>query len=319
MVKINRSPLPAGQTIARESDYTDGPLYETLKNDFHEKCYICEDRAAKRGIEIDHRIAHKGDSKLKYNWNNLFFSCHHCNRLKNACFNSIIDCTQIDPEDYMSVSIENGIKTIILITKLKDEQHIDETIRLLNRVYNGENMPIMRDECIDLRKDIQETVREFNDLLESYDTETDTEFKNALTVSIKEHISRQSTFAAFKRGIAGRVWRCPMTEKAEIYYKDIGDYLSREQKFALARDAGSILSLLPDMVRITPNEHGNPRYIRDVLFLVITVNVKTVDIVAALQMIKNSPFLTRNTHYYARVDISLKVLYNAVNAIKDQR
>jgi uncharacterized protein (TIGR02646 family) len=201
MVKIDRSPLPAGQILAKEADYTSGPVYELLKNDFNEKCYICEDKAAKRGIEIDHLYAHQGNPALKYDWNNLFFSCHHCNRLKNANFNQIIDCAKTDPEDYFNLEISAGMKTAVIVAKIADAPGVDETIQLLDRVYNGETKPIMRDECINLRSDIRETVRKFTDLLTCHAGETDTGLKLAFAASIKKSISRKSPFAAFKRGI----------------------------------------------------------------------------------------------------------------------
>jgi uncharacterized protein (TIGR02646 family) len=204
MVKIDRSLLPAGQIIAKEADYTSGPVYEILKNDFNEKCYICEDKAAKRGIEIEHLHAHQGNPALKYDWNNLFFSCHHCNRLKNANFNEIIDCTKTDPENYINLEISADMKTVVIIAKITDAPGVDETIRLLERVYNGETKPIMRDECIELRNDIRETVCKFTDLLTCHVSETDTGLKSAFADSIKKSISRKSPFAAFKRGIIRR-------------------------------------------------------------------------------------------------------------------
>ena len=200
MVKIDRSPLPPGKTITKETDYTSGSLYELLKSDFNEKCYIYEDKAAKRGIEIDHRHAHKGDAALKYDWNNLFFACHHCNRLKNACYN-IIDCTQDDPEEYFNLEIKPEIKMEIIITKIKDAPFVDETVRLLERVFNGESRPIMRDECIDLRNAICDAVRCFNDLLACHANETDVDIKSAFAASIKISIDRKSSFAAFKRSV----------------------------------------------------------------------------------------------------------------------
>jgi len=47
--------------------------------------------------------------------------------------------------------------------------------------------------------------------------------------------------------------------KAEIFYKDIGDYLSREEKLKRVREDRSILNpaLLAGMERITPNEQGD--------------------------------------------------------------
>jgi uncharacterized protein (TIGR02646 family) len=201
MVKIKRSPLPAGQSITRDSDYTSGPVYELLKSDFNEKCYICEDKATRRGIEVEHLNAHRGDVALKYDWNNLFLSCHHCNRLKNANFNDIIDCIKTDPEDYINLDLSADIKTAVIITKTNDIPGIDETMRLLDRVYNGEVKPIMRDECIDLRSDVRETIRKFNDLLTCHANETDTGLKSVFADLIKKSIAKKSPFAAFKRGI----------------------------------------------------------------------------------------------------------------------
>jgi predicted helicase len=45
--------------------------------------------------------------------------------------------------------------------------------------------------------------------------------------------------------------------KAEIFYKDIGDYLSREEKLRIVSEDGSILNPALKMSRIKPNEHGD--------------------------------------------------------------
>jgi predicted helicase len=45
--------------------------------------------------------------------------------------------------------------------------------------------------------------------------------------------------------------------KAEIFYKDIGDYLSREEKLRIVNEDKSILNLALRMARIKPNEHGD--------------------------------------------------------------
>ncbi|MDR2734950.1 MAG: hypothetical protein LBC99_10015 [Spirochaetota bacterium] len=45
--------------------------------------------------------------------------------------------------------------------------------------------------------------------------------------------------------------------KAEIFYKDIGDYLSREEKLRIVREGGSILNPALGMTRLAPNEHGD--------------------------------------------------------------
>lgn len=46
-------------------------------------------------------------------------------------------------------------------------------------------------------------------------------------------------------------------ETARIYYHDIGDYLSREEKLRIIRNMGDISNPLMQWVTITPNEHGD--------------------------------------------------------------
>jgi len=46
-------------------------------------------------------------------------------------------------------------------------------------------------------------------------------------------------------------------EAARIYYHDIGDYLSREEKLNIIRNMGDIGNPLMQWVAITPNEHGD--------------------------------------------------------------
>jgi predicted helicase len=45
--------------------------------------------------------------------------------------------------------------------------------------------------------------------------------------------------------------------KAEIFYKDIGDYLNREDKLKIVKEAHDILSLEPQMKVLQPNEAGD--------------------------------------------------------------
>lgn len=55
-------------------------------------------------------------------------------------------------------------------------------------------------------------------------------------------------------------------EKADIYYHDIGDYLSREQKLQIISDFGSVSSGALDWQSIHPNEHGDWLNLRNKAF-----------------------------------------------------
>lgn len=48
-----------------------------------------------------------------------------------------------------------------------------------------------------------------------------------------------------------------LDEKARIYYHDIGDYLSREDKLRIIRNMGDISNPQMQWIAITPNEHGD--------------------------------------------------------------
>ena len=59
-------------------------------------------------------------------------------------------------------------------------------------------------------------------------------------------------------------------EAARIYYHDIGDYLSREEKLNIIRNMGDIGNPLMQWVAITPNEHGDWLNKRSELFKLYT-------------------------------------------------
>jgi predicted helicase len=45
--------------------------------------------------------------------------------------------------------------------------------------------------------------------------------------------------------------------KAKIYYRDIGDYLSRDEKLEIIRKLGSVSNPEMNWVELTPNEHND--------------------------------------------------------------
>ena len=71
-----------------QSLYTADDVVDQLEKDFNKKCYICE-LGKLSDINVEHLHPHHGDPELKYDWNNLFLSCPHCNSVKNRaeyCF-----------------------------------------------------------------------------------------------------------------------------------------------------------------------------------------------------------------------------------------
>ena len=72
---------------------------------FHGKCYICENKQI-TFYQIEHLIPHRGDIDLKYDWNNLFLVCAHCNNTKRDKFEPVLDCTKENGSD----TIEENFK-----------------------------------------------------------------------------------------------------------------------------------------------------------------------------------------------------------------
>ena len=90
MIKINRVDSERTEKAkevlmrekARNGDYNQLEVNIALKEVFHGKCYICENKAV-TSYQIEHLIPHKDNVDLKFDWNNLFWSCAHCNGVKN--------------------------------------------------------------------------------------------------------------------------------------------------------------------------------------------------------------------------------------------
>ena len=78
---------------ASNGSYNTPEVNKALAEMFHGKCYICENKQI-TSYQIEHLIPHRGNLELKYDWNNLFLACAHCNNTKLDKFDPVIDCTK---------------------------------------------------------------------------------------------------------------------------------------------------------------------------------------------------------------------------------
>jgi uncharacterized protein (TIGR02646 family) len=96
MINVVKSqPAPAcleAEKWKANGDYKCGDVLERMKHDFKNKCYICEELAPTT-INVEHFRPHGGNIDLKFDWNNLFFVCGHCNNTKLAGYTNLLDCT----------------------------------------------------------------------------------------------------------------------------------------------------------------------------------------------------------------------------------
>jgi len=198
MVKMTKRSLPVGVTITSEKDYRSGIVLEMLAEDCHQKCYICEDKPT--SINVEHIVSHRSDPKLKYDWNNLFIACPHCNNIKGTKYDDTLNPAECDPEEHieLSVDITDDFIEEVRIEPIKRDSCTLRTVELLGYVYNGGSTDIKEIECANLRNEhLLPDIQRFMQFVKGYYDEPDLGYD----VLIKKEVSRASKFAAFKRRI----------------------------------------------------------------------------------------------------------------------
>jgi len=196
MVKIDRNENPTFNY------YSDDIVKESLKKDFFKRCYLCEE--VTRHFEVEHFYPQKHYQHLKNDYYNLFYSCQKCNKIKPKDINThseneILNCCEIDPAQYIKLKLntkECRVEIEPIQHEPNNENQIRETIKLLNRIYNGENST--SNSCEDLKDDIKEKIEEFRKKLDKYEK---TKLKRVASEEIVKEISNESSYITFKRWI----------------------------------------------------------------------------------------------------------------------
>lgn len=199
------SPEPTSlqsEKLKKSGRYNCDDVLERLKSDFKNKCYICGHKAP-TVINVEHLRPHKGNVHLKFAWNNLFWSCGHCNTTKLGKYENIIDCT--DPsaniEYRVRIYINPYPKELVQVTPLDSTLETLETSELLSAVYNGTS-PQKKMESSNLRELIKNELINFRDqTIIFYDDDSSLDEKNRALKKIKFHLSSASNFTEFKRWI----------------------------------------------------------------------------------------------------------------------
>lgn len=183
-------------------DYKCGDALERIRDDFKNKCYICETKAPIT-INVEHFRPHKGDVELKFKWENLFWSCGHCNNTKSDDYIDLIDCTNQNEniEGRVRLSINPFPKEKVTVVALENDESTTSTVKLLDAVYNG-TTHLKTIEAANLRDSILKEIKDFqNYLFRFYEDGYAEEDRTFFLAKIKQHLSKTSNFTAFKRTI----------------------------------------------------------------------------------------------------------------------
>ncbi|MDQ6961763.1 MAG: HNH endonuclease [Mariprofundaceae bacterium] len=197
MVPIKRSyPAPtclANEATKKSGDYKCGDVLDRLQQDFFTKCYICEEKYI-TAAEVEHLRPHQGDRALKYDWENLFWSCRHCNNTKSNRYQPMLDCTQAAVDRCIRYDVVPYPSITIAISAEEKGVEIDNTVQLLLDVYVGKTH-LKKLESQNLRQKLSIEWGLFLSCLKNAVEDESVSHQEALNL----HLHNSSPFAAFKR------------------------------------------------------------------------------------------------------------------------
>lgn len=203
MVKIERTPTPPA-SLAREREkangsYTSEDVVSQLKQDFHSKCYLCELKDL-TDIQVEHLLPHFGRSikERVFDWNNLFYSCPHCNSIKNNRIydGKILDCCKVDPELLLDHIYQDGKVHVRAHDPSTKDESILLTADLLEKCFEKNNSGIRIIQCQERVNRLAETMNTLYKTLEALKKKP--ESKRYLH-ALQGMISREYKFAGFTR------------------------------------------------------------------------------------------------------------------------
>ncbi|MCT4595431.1 MAG: hypothetical protein N4A57_14360 [Anaeromicrobium sp.] len=162
---------------------------------------MCEYKESS-SLNIEHFKPHRGDMKLKFKWQNLFLSCGHCNNIKMDKYENILDFTNSDHdvENWIKYYADTFPKTKVKISALNDDQLVNKTVELLNKIYNGATHQ-KEVEGKNIVRKLKKELIQFQNNLWQYEEAIDEDEKDYYKRRIKKQIHVSSSFTAFKRWI----------------------------------------------------------------------------------------------------------------------
>ena len=202
---------------ARQSGntYNTENVNQALREIFHGKCYICEYKRAS-SYQIEHLIPHRENVKLKYDWNNLFLVCAHCNNVKLAKYDPILDCTK-EPVDKLIAFRKKGYfgakEELEFMPVGMGNEAVKNTVSLLKDVYYG-TTDQKKFEARIIRRALRKNIAEFKEYVREYQEAESADEKEDIADLLKRELRDSSEFTAFKRWL---IWDNKMYTELEKY------------------------------------------------------------------------------------------------------
>lgn len=152
---------------------------------------------------VEHRLPHKNGlyPERKFDWDNLFWSCGHCNGVKNKgkYDDGIIDCCRKDPEKLLN--FEWSEKNISVSAINADDAEAKLTAELIYEVFNVNNTGT-RVITSKVRFDLLlEQMNIIIKVLDKYKEHPERRYNQKM---LQAHLQRESAFAEFKRAYVSK-------------------------------------------------------------------------------------------------------------------
>ncbi len=201
MVKIERTSTPPASLAVekgRNGSYSQRDVIDLLKKDFHGKCYVCELNDL-TDIEVEHLLPHYNRRIVDrvFDWNNLFYSCPHCNSIKNnrKYDEKILDCCTEDPEKFIDHVYTSQAVSVRPATGIIYEL-ATVTADLIENCFEKRNTGIRTIQCDARFNRLADTMNKLYTILRKYKEE------NSRTIyyrALRGMLKREYKFAAFTR------------------------------------------------------------------------------------------------------------------------
>lgn len=192
----------APASLENKTRYDSEDVYTALSEIFFNKCYLCETKDP-HDINVEHFVAHMGDSDKKFSWLNLYFVCSRCNNIKGANYNNLLDCCNEQDDVFIAIKHIPPMTPYakkVQITAMKDDNKTREICELLEKIYNSEHTVNKRVSGSFLRRKIFEQYNLLlNQINEYYDPTATQQEKETAIDKIKVLINKSSQYSAFIR------------------------------------------------------------------------------------------------------------------------
>lgn len=204
MFEILRN-IPAPTDLLK-NQYNTIAILEALSLICHSKCYLCENDEVQE-VEVEHFLPKDKHPTLQFDWDNLFYSCKRCNRIKSNnhehILNPCIPSHKVFRRIHLIPPTRSSDKITIENLCPKKDLHYSntvETISLLNKCFNDVSTAARKISRSDLVNKILDNLSDILEIRAKLKSKKCTPFEESENIErLKKMTSPNYAFSAFWR------------------------------------------------------------------------------------------------------------------------